>query len=120
MGNYNIVITNPKGEQSLKLAENNTMEYCKKWYEEFGPAPIGWNYQIKNMNKKPREYPDHILIQGFGKDGSFITSTKARHKTNNGWYSVRMAKRDLRKQGASYFTQEKVWNGKDKGTDVVS
>lgn len=109
MGNYNILVTNTQGDRHLKFQENVPMDDCKKWLEEYGPAPVGWMYQIKNCNKKERVYPDHVLIQGFSKDGQFIASVKARHQTNYGWYTVRMAKRDLRKQGASYFTQEKVW-----------
>ena len=86
--------------------------------EEYGPAPVGWMYQITNLNRKKRTLPECILLTGFSKDGSFVAQTKARHKTNNGWYSVRMAKRDLRKQGASWFSQEKVWQDGEDKSDV--
>lgn len=113
MGNHNILITDPKGVRRHQFLENQTMDACKKWLLEYGPAAIGWNYQLINTNKKRRNFPEHILVTGFSKDGEFINQIKARHKTNYGWYTVRMAKRDLRKQGASYFAQEKVWEDHD-------
>jgi len=126
MGNFNVLITNPQGERSHHFHENVTRSTASKWLFEYGPAPIGWQYQIVNLNKKPRKQTDHILIQGFSKDGDLVGQVKARQKTNYGWYTVRMAKRDLRKQGASYFTQEKVWdhatetgNGAASEGDVV-
>ena len=109
MANHNVLITNPQGERRNQFHENVSLDDAKDWLEEFGPAPIGWNYQIINTARKKRKQVDHILVQGFGKEGNMIASTRARHRTNYGWYTVRMAKRDLRKLGASYFTQEKVW-----------
>ena len=109
MANHNVLITNPQGERKYHFHENVTRKEATAFIEEYGPAPIGWSYQIYNFNRKKRINPEHILIQGFTKDGEFIASTEARHKTNNGWYSVKMAKRDLRKQGASWFTQEKIY-----------
>ena len=110
MGNHNILITNPKGERTKKFAEDISLNEAKNWLYEFGPAPIGWQYQITNSARKKKYSPDHILLMGYAKNGEFVASTKANHKTNSGWYTVKMAKRDLRKQGASWFTREKVYS----------
>jgi hypothetical protein len=117
VGNHNILITKPNGERRNQFVENLTLDECKDWLNKHSPAPIGWNFQVINLNKKKRNYPLGILITGFSKDGTFIDQTMARHKTNYGWYTVRMAKRDLRKKGASYFAQEKVW---DDGTEEIT
>lgn len=109
MGNHNVLITKPSGEWRHEFPENVTREEADKWLKTYGPAPQGWKYQIVNLNKPKKVNPDSVLVQGFSKDGEFIASTHARHKTNNGWYSIKDAKRDLRKQGASFFTTEKVY-----------
>lgn len=109
MGNHNILITNPQGERRHQFSENTSRDECVSWLKEYRPAPIGWSYQIVNLNRKKRKLPEHILVQGFTKEGEFIDQLKANHQSNFGWYTVKMAKRDLRKRGAHYFTRDKVW-----------
>ena len=109
MGNHNILITNPQGERRHQFIENTSRDECRDWLIEYGPAPIGWNYQLINLNKKKRKYPECVLVQGFTQYGELVEQRKARVHTSRGWYTVRMAKRDLLKMGASYFTKEKVW-----------
>lgn len=110
MGNHNVQITNPDGQKRLYFEENATRDICEEVYKHLCPIAKGWNVQIVNLNRKNHQLkPDYILVIGKDKDGNFISTTKAGHKTNFGWYTVKMAKRDLRKQGASYFTTEKVW-----------
>jgi hypothetical protein len=114
MGNHNILITNPKGERKHQFADNVSLDKCKDYLEEFGPAPIGWHYQIINANKKKRTYPKYILLQGYKDtdDGSYelVDTRKARVKMNSGrWYSMKRAKKDARAQGATWFTREKIW-----------
>lgn len=112
MGNHNILIINPKGVRRLQFAEDVSRNECTEWLYEYGPAPIGWHYQIVNNNKKKRLHPDFILVQGFNAENQLVDQRKAKVKHNNGrWYSVRMAKRDARKQGAIWFTREKIWPG---------
>lgn len=115
MGNHNILITNPKGERRHQFIENQLMRVCRDWMDVYGTAPIGWNYQIVNLNKKARKNLDHILIRGYGPnretgDIELLDERKARVKHNNGrWYTPRMAKRDARAQGAIWFSREKVY-----------
>jgi len=117
MGNHNVLKTNPTGDRSNAFPENVTRDQCVEWLKTYGPAPKGWHYQITNSNRdKKRKHPEHVLVTGFAKDGTFVNHVEARHKTNDGWYTVRMAKRDLRKQGASWFTTEKKWETDDGNT----
>ena len=113
MGNYNILITNPQGERRHQFVDNTGMRECNKWLEEYGPAPIGWFYQLVNLNKKPRIRPDHILICGFNPEGDFVGSVKCHQYINGHWFSPKQAKDTLRKQGAITFTREKVWEKDD-------
>lgn len=113
MGNHNILITNPKGERKHQFAENVRMEECKEWLQEYGPPPLGWKYQIVNLNKRNRVYPEYILLMGY-KDNDegyeLVDTRKARVKNNKGgWYTMRRAKKDARMQGATWFTREKIW-----------
>ena len=113
MGNHNVEITNPDGKSHLYYLENTTHDYCRKFLVEYGPAPIGWRYRIVNVNKKIRPRPEHTLIQGFKRNEeggfNFVASKKVFVQTNGHWYTPKMAKRDLRKMGAEWFTREKVW-----------
>lgn len=118
MGNYNVQITNPKGETRKEFAENVSLKEAHKWLRMYRPAPIGWKYEVVNVvnpDQRKRKYPDHLLVHGFkvNEEGELelIDSRKARVRHNNGrWYTKKMAKRDSRALGATYFTQEKVWN----------
>ena len=105
---YNILITNPIGVRTYLFIDPVSLDICKEWRATYQP-PKGWFYQTINLQRKVRLKFDHILITGFTPSGEFIAQVEAGHKTNNGWYSVKMAKRDLRKQGASWFKREKVW-----------
>lgn len=119
MANHNILIKNPRGDRSLQFVDNRTMKECRYWLEEYGPAPIGWFYQIVNMHKRNRKYPLYTLIQGFDVDNNIIDQRKANVKTNGGWYSVKDAKRDARRvayaqgKAIAYFTREKIWKEED-------
>jgi hypothetical protein len=102
------------GQPQHQFADNVSLDKCKDYLEEFGPAPIGWHYQIINANKKKRTYPKYILLQGYKDtdDGSYelVDTRKARVKMNSGrWYSMKRAKKDARAQGATWFTREKIW-----------
>lgn len=114
MGNHNIEIVDPKGGKKLVFPEDVLLQECKEWLSEYRPAPIGWHYNIVNHNKKPRKYPDYVMMLGFDPDGKLVDERKARVRTNHGrWYTPRMAKRDARAQGASFFIRQKVFlNGK--------
>lgn len=114
MGHHNVLITNPQGERRHQFEENVSMQECRDWMNQFKPAPKGWLFQIVNLGKKPRVYPDHIIIRGFkyNEQGGMVhvEDRKARILYNNGrWYTPRMAKRDARAQGAVQFTRIKVW-----------
>lgn len=110
MPNHNILITNPQKEQSFQFRENVTREECEEFVRKYVPVAKGWSYQIVNLNRKNHTpNPDWVVVTGISKDGEFIHSLKAGHKTNNGWFTIKMAKRDLRRQGASFFVLEKVW-----------
>lgn len=110
MGNYNILITNPSGGRRHQFAENQGMRECKDWMEEFGPAPIGWAYQIVNMNKRPEKLLDHVEIKGYKEDGTIVGTYRA-NKLEDGVRSLspKEAKKTLRALGAVYFTRNKVW-----------
>jgi len=110
MGNHNIQIMDPKGNKKLHFPEDTSFKECRKWLVEFGPAPIGWHYNIVNHNKKPRKYPAYIRLLGFDLKGKLIDERKARVEMNDGkWYTVRKAKRDARALGANVFVKQKVW-----------
>jgi len=109
MGNHNVKITNPKGEWRYHFAEPVTLYVAKDFLTKYGPAPIGWQYQVVNLNKKRRKYADYIVITGFDTQGDFVDQRKARVQTSNGWYTPRMAIRDMRALGASWFCREKVY-----------
>lgn len=115
MGNHNVLITNPKGERVHQFRDNVSLDQCKEWIEEFGPAPIGWHYQIINLNKKPRKYPDYILLKGYDAEGELKDIRKVGVKHNRGWYTPKKGKRDGRRQGAIWFSREKVWGEKADG-----
>jgi hypothetical protein len=110
MGNYNVLITNPLGERSLVFTEGVSQDSAKKWLVDHPPAPVGWHYQMRNTDRKKRRMPESILVTGFTKDGDYVGQMHCNHKTNFGWYTVKMAKRDLRAQGAHRFLREKVWS----------
>lgn len=110
MGNHNVLITNPKGGRRYQFPETVSLDVCRDFLIEFGPAPIGWHYQIVNLNKRKKKNPEYVLIQGFDEDNTLVDQRKTRVRHNNGrWYTPRMAKRDARKQGAIWFTREKVF-----------
>lgn len=113
MANHNVLITNPQGDRRYQFVENVSLYEAKDWLTEYGPAPIGWKYQVVNLNKRRRTYADHVLITGFNTEGEFVDQRKARVPTNHGWYTPRMAIRDMRARGASWFTREKIWEQTD-------
>jgi hypothetical protein len=114
MANWNVRITNPKGEERNHFPVNHSKEGCEKWIEEYGPAPIGWKYELVNTRPNRRKYPLYTLLRGFDAGGDLVDERKTHIKHNNGrWYTPKMAKRDARMQGAIWFKREKVWsNGK--------
>jgi hypothetical protein len=116
MGNHNVLIVNPKGERRHQFAENVSLDVARDFIHEYGPAPIGWHYQIVNLNKRKRRLPDHVMVFGLKavadtNEVVIVDERKARVKHNNGrWYTPRMAKRDARAQGAQWFVTKKVWD----------
>lgn len=110
MGNHNVLITNPKGEKRLQFSEDTSRWSCKKWLEEYGPAPIGWFYQIINNNKNKRKHPLYTILKGLDIEGEVVDIRKARIKlNNNSWYTLRRAKRDSKRLGSITFKREKIW-----------
>lgn len=90
------------------------MRECKDWLEEYGPAPIGWFYQIVNLGKTPRRRPEYTNLIGFDKDDNVVDTREVHVRHNNGrWYTPKMGKRDARALGAVWFIQEKVWPKED-------
>lgn len=114
MGNHNVEIINPQHEKTRHFEENKSLQECQKFMKEIGNPPKGWVYQIINTVKKDVSKPEFILVQGFTKDGVLVGQTRAGHRSNWGWYTVKMAKRDLRRQGATYFTRENIWETQEK------
>lgn len=113
MPNYNIFITSPKGDRRYEFHENKTMDECKKWVDTYGPAPIGWKYQVVNRNKTPRRRPLYTVLHSWVlNDGNleYFDNRKVFVQLNDGsWYTPKRAKQDLRAMGATKFQREKVW-----------
>ena len=110
MGNYNVVVTNSKGDRKNIFPENVPMDVAKKWVADRVPAPIGWQYQVLNLNKKPRVHPEHVLVLGFNQEGELVDERKTRVILNTGhYYTPKRAKKHMRAMGAITFTREKVW-----------
>lgn len=114
MANHNVLITNPQGERRHEFVDNRTRAECQSWMTVFGPAPIGWKYQIINLHKNERKYPNHIEITGYklNEEGEeeVVDVRKARFQHNNGhWYTPKQAKKDARGQGAQWFKRKKVF-----------
>ena len=109
MGNHNILVTNPKGTRTYVFADNLTRRECQDHLDEIAPAPIGWYYQIVNLNKKPQRRPLYTLIQGFTRDGELVGQRKAHIHYADRWEAPKRVKRELRALGAVSFSREKVW-----------
>lgn len=110
MGNYNVLITNPQGERRHYFHENVGMDEAKKFLREYGAAPIGWFYQLVNLNKQKHYKLKEISVLGYTEDGSFKDERKAGIKMNDGkWYRPRHAKRDIRSYYNTQIDLEKLF-----------
>lgn len=116
MGNHNVQVTNPKGARNYVFLDNQTLDVCQKWLRETAPAPIGWTYEVVNLNKKVRKQPQYILITGWkdtpeGPDGyKVVGQRRAKTRMTNGQFLTgKMARRQLKAEGAMWFTHDKIW-----------
>lgn len=107
---YNVQIRSPSGDTEMALKEEVSLDDAKLLRKEFRKDALkGWSYTIINTQPRARKHLEHVVVNGFDRKGSLVDKRLARVKTNQGWYTPRMAKRDMRALGASWFTRENVY-----------